>query len=202
MRNSNLIIILLLFPSLGLFAQNENINPTDTIDVEQIENNNPSKFEINGYLKDLVSVAIPSFNGLWSFDNQIHNRVNFKYYANSWLTLNAEARNRIYFGNSVQQIPNFDEQVNQSLDYIRLGGIVSQGQSYLIHSTIDRANLKLDKDKWQAIIGKQRINWGKTYAWNPNDLFNAYSFFDFDYEERRGTDAALVKVQHWFTIIN
>ena len=193
MRNSNLIIILLLFPSLGLFAQNENINPTDTIDVEQIENNNPSKFEINGYLKDLVSVAIPSFNGLWSFDNQIHNRVNFKYYANSWLTLNAEARNRIYFGNSVQQIPNFDEQVNQSLDYIRLGGIVSQGQSYLIHSTIDRANLKLDKDKWQAIIGKQRINWGKTYAWNPNDLFNAYSFFDFDYEERRGTDAALVK---------
>ena len=25
--------------------------------------------------------------------------------------------------------------------------------------------------------------------WNPNDLFNAYSFFDFDYEEKPGSDA-------------
>lgn len=25
--------------------------------------------------------------------------------------------------------------------------------------------------------------------WNPNDIFNAYSFFDFDYVERPGSDA-------------
>ncbi|MCG8318265.1 MAG: hypothetical protein MI921_02070 [Cytophagales bacterium] len=43
------------------------------------------------------------------------------------------------------------------------------------------------------VIGKHRINWGKSYVWNPNDVFNAYSFFDFDYEERRGTDALLIK---------
>ena len=38
-------------------------------------------------------------------------------------------------------------------------------------------------------IGRQRINWGVNLAWNPNDLFNAYSLIDFDYQERPGSDA-------------
>ena len=38
-------------------------------------------------------------------------------------------------------------------------------------------------------IGRQRINWGVNLAWNPNDLFNAYSLIDFDYQERSGVDA-------------
>jgi hypothetical protein len=42
-------------------------------------------------------------------------------------------------------------------------------------------------------LGRQRINWGKNLAWNPNDLFNTYSFFDFDYEERPGADALRVQ---------
>jgi hypothetical protein len=29
-------------------------------------------------------------------------------------------------------------------------------------------------------------------TWNPNDIFNSYSFLDFDYEERPGTDALRV----------
>ncbi len=37
--------------------------------------------------------------------------------------------------------------------------------------------------------GLQRINWGKAWAWNSNDLFNTYNVLDFDYEERPGTDA-------------
>jgi hypothetical protein len=47
--------------------------------------------------------------------------------------------------------------------------------------------------KFQARIGRQRINWGQTLVWNPNDIFNAYSFFDFDYIERPGSDAARIQ---------
>ena len=37
---------------------------------------------------------------------------------------------------------------------------------------------------------------GKVYmSWNLNDLFNAYSFFDFDYAERPGSDA--VRLQYF-----
>lgn len=193
MKKSNLFLTILLLLSLDCYAQTDSTAISDTIIIEQIKTKNESKFSINGYVKDLVSVAIPSFNGIWTFDNQIHNRINAKYFANSWLTINVEARNRIYFGESIKSNPNFGNQVNQTLDYFRLGGIVAQQQSYLIHSIIDRANIKIEKNNWQTILGKQRINWSKSYAWNPNDLFNAYSFFDFDYEERRGTDAVLVK---------
>jgi hypothetical protein len=42
--------------------------------------------------------------------------------------------------------------------------------------------------------GRQRINWGITNTWNPNDLFNTYNFLDFDYEERPGSDA--MKIQY------
>lgn len=37
------------------------------------------------------------------------------------------------------------------------------------------------------------MNWAKSYVWNPNDIFNAYSFFDFDYEERPVTEAVAVR---------
>lgn len=187
-----------LFASVFLFslnsvAQTDSTIVSDTILSLETKTEKPSKFAISGYVKNLVSIAIPSFKGAWKFDNQIHNRLNVRYFTTSWLTFTLEARNRIYFGESVKSTPNFGDKVNQTLDYFRLGGIVTQQQSYLVHSIIDRATIKIERNKWQAILGKQRINWSKTYVWNPNDLFNAYSFFDFDYEERRGTDAALIK---------
>jgi hypothetical protein len=165
----------------------------DSISIETPKNEKRQIVNFNGYVKDLVSIGIPSLKSVWNFDNQFHNRLNLKLYPTTWLTFQIEARNRIYFGNSVQNNPQFGEQVNQSLEFLHLGGIVTQQKSFLIHSIIDRANFKIEKHKWIAIVGKQRINWSNSYVWNPNDLFNAYSFFDFDYEERRGTDAALLK---------
>ena len=58
-----------------------------------------------------------------------------------------------------------------------------------MHSIFDRAYLKYTSEKWELRIGRQRINWGVNLAWNPNDLFNAYSLIDFDYQERAGADA-------------
>jgi hypothetical protein len=52
---------------------------------------------------------------------------------------------------------------------------------------------------FEATVGRQRINWGKNLIWNPNDLFNAYSYFDFDYEERPGADAVRLKYYTGFT---
>jgi hypothetical protein len=44
-------------------------------------------------------------------------------------------------------------------------------------------------------VGRQRINWGQTLVWNPNDIFNPYSVFDVDYIERPGCDA--VRLQYF-----
>ena len=151
------------------------------------------KVFLTGYVKLLNTVAIPVENAPWLFDNFIHNRLNVKWYLSDHFTVKVEARTRFFFGESNQVNPQFAELVNNSLDYIQLGGEIVQSDSYLLNSFIDRAYMDWYQGKWQIVVGKQRINWSKSYVWNPNDIFNAYSFFDFDYEERRGTDAVLVK---------
>jgi len=67
-------------------------------------------------------------------------------------------------------------------------------QSILINSFIDRLWIDLSGETYQLRIGRQRINWGQTFIWNPNDVFNAYSYFDFDYPERPGSDAVRLQV--------
>jgi hypothetical protein len=62
---------------------------------------------------------------------------------------------------------------------------------------MDRLWLDFNYEKFQLRLGRQRINWGQTFVWNPNDIFNAYSFFDFDYIERPGSDA--VRLQYYPT---
>ncbi len=52
-----------------------------------------------------------------------------------------------------------------------------------------------DPENYQLTVGRQRINWSQTYVWNPNDIFNTYSYFDFDYEEKPGSDA--VRLQYF-----
>ena len=62
-----------------------------------------------------------------------------------------------------------------------------------MHTILDRLYVDFQSGKWQVIAGRHRINWGMNLVWNPTDIFNTFSVFDFDYEERPGTDAVLVK---------
>ena len=172
--------------------------PHPTFGQNELANSNPGKkkessVKLSGYVKDLVTVSVPAGDSLWHFDNQIHNRYNINWRLSKTLTFNIEGRNRLYFGNNVQFNPEFDNQVTASLDQWQLDWIVGENDSYFFYANIDRLNIQWRKGRYQVIAGKQRINWGKSYVWNPNDVFNAYSFFDFVYEERRGTDALLFK---------
>jgi hypothetical protein len=63
-----------------------------------------------------------------------------------------------------------------------------------MHTNIERLNINYTSAGLNIKIGRQRVNWGITGTWNPNDIFNAYNFLDFDYEERAGIDG--VKVQY------
>jgi len=65
--------------------------------------------------------------------------------------------------------------------------------SLFLHTLVDRAWIEYEQGRWQITVGRQRINWGMNLIWNPNDLFNTFSYFDFDYEERSGSDAVRIK---------
>ena len=64
------------------------------------------------------------------------------------------------------------------------------------NTSLDRLYITFEKDRWRVQAGRQRINWGQTFVWNPNDIFNTYSFFDFDYPERPGCDALRIMYYH------
>jgi len=62
-------------------------------------------------------------------------------------------------------------------------------QSFVRNIFIDRAWIDYTAGNLRLTLGRQRINWSQSLVWNPNDIFNTYSFFDFDYIERPGSDA-------------
>ncbi|MGQ7870712.1 hypothetical protein [Sunxiuqinia sp. sy24] len=155
---------------------------------------------LTGYAKELFMYYNPDqeLPGIGSdalVANTFHNRLNFKWYASTQLTAVVEMRNRILFGNLVKQYPAYQSVVDVDNGYLDLSFVPFEGKGWFMHSFFDRASLDWVSGNWQIRLGRQRINWGVNLVWNPNDVFNSFSYFDFDYEERPGTDA--LRIQYY-----
>jgi hypothetical protein len=162
-----------------------------------------SKVSLNGYLKELFMFyspenPIPGTDLNYLTSNILHNRLNFKWYTSKKFTTVVEMRNRLMLGNLVRDFPGYQATVDVDNGIVDLSWISAQSNSWFVHSMIDRAYLDFSSGKWQVRMGRQRVNWGVNLVWNPNDIFNTFSYFDFDYEERPGTDA--IRVQYYTTV--
>lgn len=154
--------------------------------------NHVHKFTVNGYIKYLDQASVESAYNVLT-DNLIHNRINFRYQPDSMLIFRLEVRNRLYYGELVQDYPNFATLETASTNTFDLSKNWVNQNAVLFNSTIDRASMEFTKGKWDITLGRQRINWGINTVWTPNDVFNNFNYFDFDYEERPGVDAARVQ---------
>jgi hypothetical protein len=152
---------------------------------------------LNGYLTTMQSAMFDSLSGPFVYDNLLHNRLNFKGYINSHLTFAAEFRNRLFTGDMVRSNSSYSEMMGEDQGYADMSWNIINKSSFLLNTTVDRLWFDINAGKAQLRMGRQRINWGQTLVWNPNDIFNAYSFFDFDYAERPGSDA--VRLQYFPT---
>lgn len=171
-----LIIIVMLFFSDFLLGQDKN-------------------WSMDGYLKDMQMIYYAEPTQSWTNQNLVHNRLNFKWYPLSSCVLVAEMRNRFFTGKLVRDIPGYSQFIDQDNSFWDLSTLVIDSDGAVFHSMIDRVYLDYSIGDWQIRFGRQRINWGINLVWNPNDVFNTYSFLNFDYEERPGTDA--LKVQYY-----
>jgi len=145
-------------------------------------------FEFNGYLKFMETLAIAN-NSKVLVDNLVHNRLNFTFYTPRGSKFIAQFRNRIFFGSAVKSIPNYGNLVNQYDGVLPLEWLIVNNENVVINTIVDRLYYEYSNIKMQIRVGRQRINWGINTSWNPNDLFNSYNIYDFDYEEREGADA-------------
>ncbi len=151
--------------------------------------------ELNGYLTTLQSAMFDTLSGPFFYENLLHNRLNFKGYLNENITLAVELRNRLFTGDMVRSYYGYSDLISTDEGWVDMSWNIVDENSFFLNTTIDRAWIDFNYNKFQARIGRQRINWGQTFVWNPNDIFNAYSFFDFDYVERPGSDA--VRLQYY-----
>ncbi len=147
------------------------------------------KVIINGYVTNMQSVMFDSINSNWTNDNLIHNRLKVTWNISENLQFKAEARTRIFTGETVKYTPNYATDIQSDNGLLDLSWNMLHKKSVLINTAIDRLYLSYELNKLNVSVGRQRINWGNCLVWNPNDIFNTYSFFDFDYAEKQGSDA-------------
>lgn len=157
------------------------------------------KIDFKGYVSDLPSAI--NLGNKWIFDNLVHNRLNFYYYPNNTFSASIQIRNRFMAGKSVRITPGYNKSLDNEAGFLDLSMNIIDEKDYVLNTTIDRLWVKYVSGNFEATLGRQRINWGQTYVWNPNDIFNAYSFFDFDYVERPGSDALRMQYYLGYTSV-
>ena len=162
------------------------------------QNDEEKNWSIQGYTKSLQSlfkITVPGLGNQTLSDNFLHHRLNFTWFPSDHWTFKAGLRTRYFFGEFSRVQPNFKEDLSAvGEDFIDLT-LLNWGDKTILHSYFDRAYFQYNKDNIEVRLGRQRINWGINTLWNPNDLFNAFAFTDFDYEERPGTDA--LRIQYY-----
>jgi hypothetical protein len=111
--------------------------------------------------------SIPGIDADHLSSNLIHNRLNFRWYTTNELTFAVEARNRFFSGQQVREFPLYKEFVDTDPGYFDLSRTMASGNSWFLHSMIDRAWMDFTKGKWQITAGRQRVNWGINWFGTP-----------------------------------
>jgi len=109
-------------------------------------------------------------------------------------------RTLLNYGEIIESSNAYADMLKTDDGFVNMTKMWASGKSYTLHTNIDRAFIEYSNGDFQTTIGRQRINWGIGLVWNPNDIFNTFSYFDFDYEERPGSDA--INIQYYTNMIS
>lgn len=126
------------------------------------------------------------------YDLRVHNRINLNYFANDNFTFRLGLRNQLIAGEMMDLMPDYDKTMSADNGFMDLSFNWWESGSSFMNTQIDRLYLEFVKGKWEVGLGRQRVNWGRSLVWNPNDIFNAFSYYEVDYPERPGSDALRV----------
>jgi hypothetical protein len=162
------------------------------------DNDGIKKWSLNGYVSSMQSVIIiDSLKDYWITDYLLHNRLNFHWFPYKSLSAKIELRNRFMYGDQLKGDTegSYKKSLEDDRGMVDMAWNIASDKSYILNTMIDRAYIQYTYEKFEVTVGRQRINWGQTFVWNPNDIFNTYSFFDFDYPERPGSDA--IRLQYF-----
>lgn len=180
---ASLLIGFLLSTGLG-FAQSDTTKEKPKVKFSDI-------VRVSGYIKNLNIVSFSANDLIGNSDEQfLHNRINLRIYPVKNVTVGAEFRNRFFYAGNTANTTAAKDIVGMDGGLVDMSwNIGNNANPVHLNAQIDRLWIAYGNSKVDLRIGRQRVNWGINTTWNPNDIFNAYNFVDFDYGERPGTDA-------------
>lgn len=153
------------------------------------------KLIINGYLQNLETVWNPRSSSEVTTMNSLGSRFDLKWFALESAAFNASLRSYFDYGEIVKLNSNYGNFVSIDNGYFDLTETLFDDSSYAMYTNIDRLNFEINFGDLDVVIGRQRVNWGINLVWTPNDIFNSFSYLNFDYVERPGSDA--VRLQYY-----
>lgn len=157
-------------------------------------------FSFNGYtqaLPVLIELEDKSY-----FEKQIQNRLNMRWDLSDELEFHTQIRARFISSDIDKSFPNYRDDLISDPGIMNLSHSLVKSEDYFLYAAADRLYADWSFEKWNIRIGRQRINWGINTLTNPNDLFNIYSMYEYDYPERPGSDALrMTYYRDWATRI-
>lgn len=156
-----------------------------------------AQISLSGYIHNhsLVGKTRPDPFDETLWQNMTSQKLNFNWSINNSFDLYISSRANFSIGNSdilkLIKGTSTDENNLMKLSY----SLVDKEDKWLSFA-LDRLALRWATDQVEITLGRQRINWGNTILWNPNDVFDSYPFFNFMYTERMGCDAVRVAFYH------
>ncbi len=123
------------------------------------------KWVLNGYIKNVESISFDkNFENSIS-SNLLHNRLNAKWMPSGKITMVAELRNRLFWGEEVKLTPDFVSLLKNTNEKMDLQRVWIQNKSLVLHTNIERLSVQYHDTSWNAKLGRQRINWGVSTTW-------------------------------------
>ncbi|PKP08561.1 MAG: hypothetical protein CVU09_15340 [Bacteroidetes bacterium HGW-Bacteroidetes-4] len=151
--------------------------------------NAQNQFTIDGYISQLGTSMFMKDSANATWDYVLHNRINLAWYASDKLNIKTQFRNQLLGGETIEQTAGYAKHFESDKGLVDLNWNWFNSNNSLLNTQVDRLYAEYINGKFELTLGRQRINWGRSLVWNPNDIFNAYSYYDFDYAEKPGADA-------------
>lgn len=134
--------------------------------------------------------------GEYRMEYRAQTRLNLRLDAGAHWRFHGQTRLRYFAGDMIRDLPGYSDMIARDDGLADLSWTLIDDRSGLLHALPDRLYAEWDGGDWNIRLGRQRVNWGVALITNPNDIFNHYSFYDFDYPERPGADA--LRIQRFF----
>ncbi len=149
-------------------------------------------FDLSGFWE---SLAIGVFRAPASvpITNQFNARLDLRWYPTRELRGYAAGRVLTTYGGIVESVPGYGSLATRDPGWLDLTYELSSAADHVAYLNFDRFSIQHTSGSLEIQAGRQRVNWGVNQVWNPNDIFNASSFFDITYVEKPGSDAMRVR---------